>query len=75
MINYSAATMKDLEALGFGHWSEGSRLMLIPLKLYDTIPDGTILTSISGRVVTKGKDEIDLDTRFGCIAFGLTPAN
>ena len=35
------------------------------------IPDGTVLTCIDGEESVKGKDHIDMDTRFGCTAYGV----
>ena len=35
------------------------------------IPDGTVLTCIDGEESVKGKDYIDMDTRFGCTAYGV----
>ncbi len=35
------------------------------------LPDGTVLRSISGEVVVKGRDYIDMDTRAGRTAYGL----
>ena len=42
---------------------------LIALEDYDEIPDGTELVNIFGEHAIKGKDPIDLDTRFGYIAW------
>lgn len=61
---------EELNILGFEKWEERD-LYLIPLWAFDLIPDGTELESIGGDKVIKGKDEIDLDVRFGCIAYGL----
>lgn len=38
---------------------------------FAALPDGTLLISISGEEKVKGRDDIDLDTRFGRIAWGL----
>lgn len=35
------------------------------------LPDGIELTSINGHKEIKGKDYIDMDTRFGHIAYGV----
>jgi len=47
------------------------KLWLFTPEEYNRIPDGTVLTSISGERVTKGTDYIDMDTRFGHIAYGI----
>ena len=44
---------------------------LITPKEFDELPDGTELYSITGRRVIKGVDEINQDTRNGCLAYGL----
>ena len=62
-----------LRALGFGAWDE--HLTLIPLWAWHYIADGEVLTCIDGETSVKGRDDIDLDVRFGCIAHGFpTPA-
>jgi len=47
-------------------------IRLIPLWAYNYVGDGETLVSIDGSPAVKGKDEIDLDVRFGCIAYGFT---
>lgn len=64
--------------LGFGHWDE--KLTVIPLWVFNYIADGEVLTCIDGSQSVKGRDEIDLDVRFGCITYGFhdsarTPAH
>lgn len=66
---------KQLLDLGLRHW-DGNGILLIPATLFPAVPDGTILTSISGngRTKVKGKDNIDQDTRGGgLLAFGIMP--
>jgi hypothetical protein len=67
----TALSEDNLKTLGFKLWDEKDPLYLIPLWLYTLIPDGTELTSISGDKAVKGTDSIDLDVRFGCIAWGF----
>lgn len=55
--------------LGFGSWD--GKLMLIPLWAFNYIADGEALKSIGGKTAVKGVDEIDLDVRFGCVAYGF----
>lgn len=66
-------SVDELKELGFKKWEEESELYLIPLWAFDLIPDGTVLESISDERAIKGKDEIDLDVRIGCIAWGFEP--
>jgi len=47
------------------------KLWLFTPDEYNRLPDGTILTSILGETVSKGIDYIDMDTRFGHIAYGI----
>ena len=51
-------------------WNE--ELWLLTINEYNELPDNTQLKCIDDEIVIKGKDYIDLDTRFGVIAYGLT---
>ena len=46
-------------------------LWLLTVTELHAIPDGTVVTSIMGNTKVKGLDEIDEDTRFGYVAWGL----
>lgn len=46
-------------------------LFLITPELLKFLKEGTVLHSINGRTVVIGKDEIDLDTRGGYLAYGF----
>lgn len=46
-------------------------LYLFTPKEYEKIPNGTELTCIDNKTYTKGTDEIDMDTRFNHIAYGV----
>ena len=48
-------------------------LWLLTEEEYNNLPDGTLLLSIKHEYVVKGEDYIDMDTRFGVIAYGFTP--
>ncbi len=61
-----------LLALGCRAWDE-SGLMLIPAELLPQLAHGVVLESVTGRTVTVGVDEIDDDTRYGLLAFGVRP--
>lgn len=67
-----ALSIKEMLYLGFSRWDENQPLYLIPLWFYDLIPDGIELTSIFGDKVIKGSGKVNLDIRFGLIAWGLT---
>ena len=60
----------ELEKLGCKMWS-GCRLMLLPPEIVQQLPHGTKLVSINHREVTTPVP--DLETRFGCTAYGVTP--
>ena len=53
-------------------WSKEDDLHLFTIEEFKQLPDGTELTSINNKKVIKGKDYIDLDIRFGHIAYGVT---
>lgn len=61
-------TTEQASMLHFGKWDE---LRLVPLHLVDAFRDGTELICINGGVSIVGKDTIDKDIRFGCLAYGL----
>lgn len=46
-------------------------LWLFTIAEYEKLPDGVELESIIGETAVKGLDYIDLDVRFGHIAFGV----
>ncbi len=48
-------------------------LMLIPLWLLPLVPIGTELISISGDVIKYNGNNVDNDSRFGCVAYGIKP--
>jgi len=50
---------------------EKDPLVLLTPEEFAQIPPGVTLTSISGTKAVKGVDEIDLDVRYGHIAFGF----
>lgn len=51
--------------------SWNGKLYLFTPKEFEQLPDGIELTCIDNTKVIKGKDEIDMDIRGGCIAFGV----
>ena len=46
-------------------------LMLIPLYLFEQIPEGQQLYTIGGEAFCFNRQEADKDTRFGCLAYGV----
>lgn len=49
---------------------EDSLWLLTPSE-FSLLPDGTKVESISNELVTKGVNNIDDDTRFGHLAYGI----
>ena len=54
-------------------WSNENDLWLLTIEEFIEVPNGTVLLSINDETKVKGKDYIDDGTRFGCMAYGLTP--
>ncbi len=65
-----ALDSETLHSLGFKMWDE--KLRLIPLWAWNYIEDGCELVSVDGDKKIKGSDGIDLEVRFGAIAWGFT---
>jgi hypothetical protein len=55
-------------------WDNDSDLWLLTPEEFAEVPDNIVLLSISDEPKVKGQDYIDDDTRFGVLAYGLTPA-
>lgn len=67
--DYRTLSMDDLVALGFGQWDD--RLALIPGDWHSALPTGLELICINGQPAVVGRDYIDDDIRFGCLAYGI----
>jgi len=52
-------------------WSKKTNLYLFTPDEYNKLPDGIELEDINGDKLIKGKDYIDMDVRFGHIAYGV----
>jgi hypothetical protein len=50
-------------------------LWLFTQEEFDQLPLWTTLISINGNTHTKGIDNFDYDTRYGCIAYGVRDPN
>lgn len=66
---YRSLSMADLVALGFGNWDDS--LALLPGEWHRKIPKGAVLECISGEKVEAGRDYINADIRYGCLAYGI----
>ena len=51
-------------------WNEKSKLWLLTPAEFEQLPDGTKLTCVNGKSEIKGGN-IDMDIRFGHIAWGI----
>jgi len=69
-VDWRKFTKEELVELGFSAWDDN--LLVMPLWAYHICKDGIELTCIDDEKSIKGKDEIDEDVRFGCIAYGFT---
>ena len=71
-IDWDNLTKEEAGELRFMRWDEDQPdLYLIPLYLLPILPIGTELTCINGEKVVYDGTNVDKDTRFGCIAFGI----
>lgn len=61
--------LKDLEELGFRAWEDGSNLLLIPIYCVMAFEENEIVVDIDTR--TTRISEIDLDVRYGLVAYGF----
>ena len=71
-VDPNEMTKDQLVNLGFQRWDDESGLLLIPLYVYPFLKDEIIGGSISDICARLIKvSEIDLDHRFGCLAYGV----
>lgn len=73
-IDFSKLTREEAIMLQFGKWDDKSDIYLIPLYLLPIVPVGTELTCINGQTIIydgTNVDNVDDDTRFGYIAWGI----
>lgn len=72
-IQPSELTTDQCDSLDFGKWSEKNPIRLIPLWLFPFLADDVKTTCIDGSDVLR-KSDMDNDSRFGCLAYGITPS-
>lgn len=68
-------TDSQLDALGFGRWSDETPMRLIPLWLFPFLAENLVAECIDGETKITNKSEMDTDSRFGCLAYGVTPSD
>lgn len=72
-IDWDNLTEEDCKELRFVRWDKESGIYLIPLYLFPIIPIGFKVYCIDGREIVNDGTNLDNDTRFGCIAYGVKP--
>lgn len=71
-IDFDNLTEEEAQELRFGKWSDDEPdLYLVPLYLLPILPIGTKLTCINGEEIVYDGKNIDNETRFGCLAYGI----
>jgi hypothetical protein len=72
-VNIAELTAEQMDDLGFGVWSQGNPMRLIPLWLYPFLPDEIETECIDGTKSVLKKVDMDNDHRYGCLAYGIWP--
>ena len=70
VVDFSKYSINELASFGFGNYD--GNLLLVPERLFKYVKSGSELISISGSKKVVGVDYIDLDTRSGYLAYGLS---
>ena len=71
-INWDTLTREEARELRFVVYSDDTpNLFLIPLYILPILPIGTELVSINGSRIIYDGSNVDKDTRYGCLAFGI----
>lgn len=72
LIDWENLTEEEACELRFMKFNMGTEeIWLIPLYLFPIIPKGIELTSILGDTFVYTDQELDNDTRLGCVAYGI----
>lgn len=73
--NLAKANAATLKEYGFGEYDSpdltGERLWLIPLAMYDSIPNGITLETVSGRTIKFKRGQTSKDQRHGFLPYGI----
>lgn len=73
-IQPAELTYAECNSLGFGRWTKNSPLRLIPLWLFPFLAEEIRTTCINGSKCLC-KADMDTDSRFGCLAYGIIPVD
>lgn len=72
LVNFTKLDAKTARTLGLRKWDNTNpALFLIPIYLVPLIPIGIELTSIRGNKIIYDGSNIELDTRYGMLAYGF----
>jgi hypothetical protein len=72
-IDPSDLTNAECDDLGFGRWSKENPMRLIPIWIYPFLKEEFNSGCIDGNSGKMKKSEMDTDTRFGYLAYGIYP--
>ena len=72
-LNIAELTEEQRNDLDFGRWSEDNPMRLIPLWLFQFLPDEIETECIDGVKSILRRADMDDDHRFGCLAYGILP--
>jgi hypothetical protein len=73
-INIAELTVEQMKDLGFCKWSNENPIYLIPLWLYEFLPDEIETRCINGGM-ERFKSAMSADARCGLLAYGILPNN
>lgn len=72
-VNIAELTAEQMDDLGFIRWSEENPMRLIPLWLYQFLPDEIETECIDGEKFVLKRADMDNDHRLGWLAYGIWP--
>ena len=72
-IDPTDLTEKEMIEIGFRKWEEENPMYLIPLWLFPFLQEEINAECINGEKRIFKKSEMDIDTRFGLLAYGVIP--
>lgn len=74
-IDLTKLSEQELIELRFSLWDKESKNYLIPLWIFPFLTEVLTVTDINGKTETLSKSKLDLDNRFGYLAYGVIPTN
>jgi hypothetical protein len=73
MDDYTNFFRDDEERTTMWTLNDGTKILLLTPEAFGLLEDGTEVISIHGQRALKGVHQIDEDTRYGYMAWGLEP--